>query len=243
MSYRGLALAVAAAAMVSLAGCETTEQESAKIGQQLGDQRAGVTTTHIAAANRYVRVSESQLVRSSAGTAAAIELTNSSDSAQVDVPILITVDDATGKAVYTNATVGTTSPIGELALLPAHSTRWWVDADVLASGGSAASVTARIGAASSAAPAPAATLNARKLHTGSNYIGAFVGGSVVNGSAAAQADVTIYAVALIGTRVVAAGQSVVASLAGHASAPFQVSLIGSAKDASAAVTIAPAHIS
>jgi hypothetical protein len=242
MTNRAVACVAAVAAVVTLAGCETTEQKSAQIAKRLGHQSAGVTTTHIGAANPDVRVDQSQLVQSSSGTAAALELTNTSARAEVDIPILITVDDHAGKPVYSNDTAGASNPSGELSLLGAHATVWWVDPNVLASGANAASITAKIGAPAASAPAPAAAFAASHLHTGSSYIGPFVSGKVLNRSPTAQTEVTIYAVELAGGRVVAAGQSLIASLAAHASASFQVSLIGSAKGAKPAATVAPAHV-
>jgi hypothetical protein len=246
MIRRGIARQAAGVAaliaVLALTGCESTEQESAKIAKRLGHQSAGVTITQVGAANTDVRVDQSQLVHSSSSTAAALELTNKSGRAEADIPILITVDDHAGKPVYSNDTAGAGAPSDELSLLPAHATVWWVDPNVLASAGSAASISAKIGAPTTSAPAPAAVLAASNLHTGSSYIGPFVGGKVLNRSPAAQTEVTIYAVALAGGRVVAAGQSLVASLAAHASASFQVSLIGNAKGAKPAATVAPAHI-
>jgi hypothetical protein len=242
MTVRAVALAaIVVAAVVTLAGCESTEQESAQIAKRLGHQSAGVTITKVGAANHNVRVDQRQLVQSSSGTAAALELTNKSARAQVDIPILITVYDHAGKPVYSNDDAGADAPSDELSLLPAHATVWWVDPNVLASAGSAVSVSAKIGASTTSAP-PAAVLAASHLHSGSSYVGPFVGGKVLNRSTTAQTDVTIYAVELAGGHVVAAGQSLVASLAAHASASFQVSLIGSAKGAKPAATAAPAHI-
>jgi outer membrane murein-binding lipoprotein Lpp len=242
MTNRTVTLAAIVLAVVTLAGCESTEQQSAKIAKRLGHQSAGVTITQVGAANDNVRVDQRQLVQSSSGTAAALELTNKSARAQVDIPILITVYDHAGKSVYSNDDAGAGAPSDELSLLPPHATVWWVDPNVLASAGSAMSISAKIGAPTTSTPAPAAVLAASHLHSGSSYVGPFVGGKVLNRSPSAQTDVTIYAVELAGGHVVAAGQSLVASLAAHASASFQVSLIGSAKGAKPAATVAPTHV-
>jgi hypothetical protein len=241
MKRRGAALAAAVAA-IALSGCESTEQESAKIAKRLGHQKADAQVTQLSGANADVRVDKAQIVRSSSGTAAALELTNTAPAAQADVPILITVKDAAGAAVYSNNTAGDSSPSGELSLLPAHATVWWVDSSVLASGGSPVSVTAEIGKPEVAAPAEAAALSASKLGSGSNFVGPYIQGTALNASATAQSDVTVYVVAVAGGRVVAAGQSLLPTLAAHGSGAFQVNVIGALKGATPAATIAPAHL-
>jgi hypothetical protein len=241
MTKGGVALAAAAVA-IALAGCESTEQESAKIAKRLGHETADATVTQIGGANAAVRVDEAQVVHSSSGTAAALELTNTSAAAQADVPIVITVKDASGATVYSNDTVGDSSPSGELALLPAHATVWWVDGSVLASGGTAASVTAQIGKPAVPTPAQSPLLSAGKLSSGSNFVGPFIQGTALNASSSAQSNVTVYVVAVAGGRVVAAGQGLVPSLAAHGSAAFQVNVTGSAKGATPQATVAPAHL-
>jgi hypothetical protein len=239
MTRGGVALA-AAAAVIALTGCESTEQESAQIAKRLGHQSADAQITQINGANAYVRVESAQIVSSSGANAVALELTNTSAKAQADIPILITVYDAAGKAVYSNDTVGSSSPSGELSLLPAHATAWWVDGNVLASGATPTRVVARIGAAT--ATAPSQSLSGGALAAGSNFVGPLISGKAINGSASPASDVTIYVVALTGERVVAAGQSLVPTLAAHGSASFQVNVVGNAKGGTPAVTVAPAHI-
>jgi len=225
---------------IALAGCESTEQESAKIAKRLGHQRASAAITQIKGTNSNVRVVSAQIVSSASGSAAVLELSNNSSRAQADIPILITVFDAAGKTVYTNSTIGESSPSGELSLLEAHETAWWVDSSVLASGGTPVRVVAKIGAPTASAPPP--TLSAGKLASGSNFVGPFVSGSASNSSGAAAADVTVYAVALAGSRVVAAGQGLIPSLGAHGSAPFQVNVVGKIKGATPAATLAPARV-
>jgi hypothetical protein len=241
MSRGGAALAAAAIA-IALAGCESTEQQSAEIAKRLGHQTANATVTQIKGADADVRVDEAQLVHGSGATAAALELTNTSGRAQADIPILITVKDAAGATVYSNNTVGESSPSGELALLPAHATVWWVDGSVIASGGTPASVTAQIGKPTAPGPAQPSLLSVSKLSSGSNFVGPYIGGSATNGSATTLTDVTVYAVALSGDKVVAAGQSLLPTLAAHASSAFQVTVVGTTKGASPAATVTPGHL-
>jgi hypothetical protein len=239
MKRRSAALLTLLAA-IALAGCETTEQESAKIAKRLGHQEASAAVTQIKGADSSVRVVSAQIVSSASGDAAVLELRNNSSHAQADIPILITVLDAAGKAVYSNSTVGESAPSGELSLLEAHATVWWVDPSVLARGGTPVRVVAKIGAPTGSAPA--LSLAASKLAIGSNFVGPFIGGTATTDSSTAASDVTVYAVALAGSRVVAAGQSLIPTLAAHGSASFQVNVVGTTKGAKPVATLAPAHI-
>jgi hypothetical protein len=239
MIRRGAA-PLALLAAIALAGCETTQEKSAQIAKRLGNQRADAQQTKIAAANKSVRILRSAIVHGTGGSAAVLELENTSAAAQRDIPIVITAYDASGKAAYTNNTVGPSSPGGELSLLAGHATAWWVDSNVLSSVGEPVRLVAQIGAGSTgAAPLP---LRSANLAGGSNFVGAYIGGTATNGSGSALSDVTVYAVALAGGRVVAAGQSLIPSLSAHGSTSFQVSVIGSPKGASSAATIAPGHL-
>jgi hypothetical protein len=58
-----------------------------------------------------------------------------------------------------------------------------------------------------------------------------VEGTLTNGSGTAQSELVIYAVAKRGSRVVAAGRAVLASVAAGASVPFQVFFVGNPQGA------------
>jgi hypothetical protein len=224
---------------IGLAGCETTEQKSAAIEKRLAGRRASTTLTRIGATSKVVKVLSAQLVHSAAGTAAALELRNTSSEARADVAIVIDVTDATGKSVFTNASAGASSPSGEISLIGPHATVWWVEANVLTSDLAPSHVSARVGRGEPAV-AGARVLRATHLTSGSNFAGPFIGGRVVNGAAALD-DVAVYTVAVADGHVLAAGQSLIPRLGGHATTSFQVNVIGSPRRARLTATIVPAH--
>lgn len=235
------AYAVAAALLaLALAGCETTEQKSAAIAKRLAHERANVSITRIARASKTIKVLSAQLVRSSGGTAAVLELENTSGTARANVPILISVKDAAGKTLFTNATAGSSTPSGEISLIGGHATAWWVDANVLVARGTPTAVSARVGQGV-AAPAGAATLTTADLSAGSNFVGPFIAGRALNDAGPAS-DVTVYAVALSGGRVIAAGQSLIPALGSHGASTFQLSVIGAPKGGRLDATVVPAHL-
>ncbi len=231
---------VVASLALTLTGCETTQERSAAIAKRLAHQRATVSVTRIATAGKRVKVLSAQLVHSTSGTAAVLELRNTSAQAVADIPILVFVRDAAGKQIYTNATVGDTSPTGEISLIEPRATVWWVDANVLVGNATATHVSARIGAGTRP-PARAARIEVTGLTSGSNFIGPFIAGRAINGSAAASA-LTVYAVALSAGRVLAAGQSLIPSLGARKSSTFQLTVIGSPKGKSLSASIVPAHL-
>jgi hypothetical protein len=235
----GAALAAMAFAALALSACETTQQESAKIGRQLGKQTADAGTTGIGTVNRYVQVVRTALV---AGTPAAValELRNTSGTAQAQIPVGVAVRDAKGAIVYRNDVKGIESSIQEMTLLPAHATAWWVDNEVLASGGLASSVTAAVGAARGSAPAVAPSVTFASVSASDSFPGPHVEATVHNGAGPALTQLTLYAVATSAGKVVGAGRAIVPSLPSAGSEGIEIPMTGAVTGASIALTSAPA---
>jgi hypothetical protein len=209
----------------SLTGCETTAEKSAKLEKAAKRiapaQQQGLS---IARESSVVKVQSATLVRGAEGTAAVLALHNSSAKAIREVPISISLKDANGTAVYTNAAPGLAKTLTSLALLPAHGDGVWIDDQI--PGTSAKSLTTKVGegtAVSGAAP---------RLAIGETQLtkdpsgAATVEGTIKNSSSTAQSEVIVYALARKGGRVLAAGRAVLASLAPGASAPFQAFFVG-----------------
>ena len=94
---RRIALALALGA-VSLAGCETTAEKSAKLEKAAKRiapaQQQGLSIAH---ASSIVKVLSATLVHGTEGTAAVLTLHNSSAKAIREVPISISLKDANGR--------------------------------------------------------------------------------------------------------------------------------------------------
>jgi hypothetical protein len=225
------AAALAAAVLVALtaSGCETTQQESAKIARRLGHQSANPGTTRVGATNRAVRVVRSALV-SGSPAAVAIELRNGGARAQASIPVLVTVRDAHGAVVYRNDTRGIEPSIQQLALLEAHATGWWVDNEVLANGEPAAAAAARVGAATGSA-APPAAIELSEVSASNSFPGPHVNVTVRNRGPRAASQLPLYAVAIAGGKVVGAGRAIVATLGPGASAPAEIPMTGTVSGA------------
>jgi hypothetical protein len=225
---------------VSASACQSTEQESARIGREGTQATAAVGALKLGAANHTVAVSDVTLVSSAGRTALAAKLTSSSAAPQSQVPILVTVTGRDGKVLFSNEAGGSEASLQHIGLLVPHQSAWWVDDQVLSTqtGGSA---KVRVGTGAKAPSGPLPALSTSSVHT-SNQAGiSVVSGALVNGSAHAQSKVPVYVVALRGGSVVAAGRAVVGSLAPHvgASAPFQVFLVGNPTGATLSLSAVP----
>jgi hypothetical protein len=230
-----------AALTVTASACQSTEQESARIGRE-GQQLTASSTgaLKLGAANRTVAVSDVTLLSSSGRTALAAKLTANSSNPQSRVPILVTVTGNGGKVLYSNEAGGVEASLQHMGLLVPRQSAWWVDDQVLVTqAGGSAKVRLGTGVRPPSGTLPA--LSTSGVHTSQQGGISVVSGTLVNRSTRAQSKVPVYAVALRGGRVVAAGRAVVGSLAAHpgASAPFQVFLLGNPAGATLSLSAVP----
>jgi len=242
MRRAAAALAAAGTLVIGAAGCETTQELSAKIGRRLGHQSAIATTTKLGAVNRDVRVIQTALVSGGGETAVAVELSNTGSQAQADFPVLINALDASGHPVYSNDTKGLEPSLQQLALLPAHATAWWVDNDLLASGGVPKTATVAVGASTQVAPATLPAIATKDVSASASFPGPHVSVTVFNRSSIAQSQLPVYAVALSGGRVVGAGRGIVATLAAGASAQVEVPIVGTVSGSTISLTVPPTDL-
>jgi Fe-S cluster assembly scaffold protein SufB len=230
-----LALMLAAPAL-ALSGCETTAEKSAKLERAAKrvshTAQSGLTISHPSA---VVKVLSREVVNGSEGAAVVLTLRNPSATALAEVPIAVSLKNASGASVYSNATPGLARTLTSIALLPAHTTTIWVDDQIQAHG--AVRVDAVIGEGRQAQGSlPSIAVHGATLAEGSAE------GTLVNGSSTAQSELVVYAVARRGGRIVAAGRAVLASLDAGASSPFQVFFIGDTSGAQLQLSAPPTSV-
>jgi hypothetical protein len=226
---------------LSLAGCETTAEKSAKLEKAAKrvapTQQQGLSIAH---ESSIVKVQSALLVHGAEGTAAVLTLHNSSAKAIREVPISISLKDAHGTTVYTNGTPGLAKTLTSLALLPAHEDGVWIDDQI--PGTSAKTVATRVGEGAPASGAlPRMAVSEAQL-TKDPSGAATVEGTITNSSSTGQSELVVYALARKGGRVVAAGRAVLASLAPGALAPFQAFFVGDAAGARLQLSAPPTAI-
>jgi hypothetical protein len=226
------AAALVLLAAVALSGCESTQAKSARLAKQkhsVADEHGVVVKTR----NPDVRVLRTGLVADEYGTAVAVQLQLSGRRAQAGLPIGFGVTGPGGKALYANDLPGLADSLTHVALLPPGRRVWWVNDQVQAEGGRA--VKARVGAADSKASAAALArpprLEPTALRLDSDSSGSFTRGFLRNRSAVEQRNVTVFAVAERGGKVVAAGRAGIERLKARDKALFKVFWIGDPKGA------------
>lgn len=236
------ALTAAAAVFLplTLGGCVTTAEQSAKIaaeGDHLIQARASLRVTH---PNPVVQIGRTAVIRTAAGTAAAVELRAKGGRAEADLPLLIDVRDAHGRSVYRNDAAGLQPSLQRFGLLRPRHSAWWVSDQVVPAGGTPRRLTARVGAGRSVAVAPRVGLSG--VHLTADAGGQYLTGTVRNHAGVQLADVPIFAVALRGGRVVAAGRALVPRLParpGPKPVRFRLYFIGSPRGARVELSVAP----
>jgi hypothetical protein len=226
---RALLVAGCGALSVTWSACESTQDQSAKLGREgTGAAAASTGTLKLGARNRAIRVSEVTLLAGAGRKAVAAKLTSTSSRTQLDVPLLVTVSAPGGKVAYSNGTTGVEELLQRIPVLRPRESAWWVDDQVLTAGATSG-VKVIAGTGRNAGSGRTAGVSARGARAGSQGGLSTVDGTLVNNSGKAGAKAAVFAVALRGGKVVAAGRAFVASLPAHAggSVPFQAFLVGS----------------
>jgi hypothetical protein len=233
------AAAVVVLAAAGLSACESTADKSARIAAE-GKQAVQATGTLKIQHNAELHVARAVVVRGAGGTvAAAVEVRNAGARAQRDVPVLIDVRDAHGASLYKNDTVGLQPALQRLATVGGKRSAWWVNDQVTAAS-TPKSVRARVGAAPPAGRIPAVRVTG--AHFDGDSTGRYLTGTVVNPSRKVLRDVPIFAVALKGSRVVAAGRALVPKLPAAGSSKkvvFRLFFVGDPRGARLVLTVAP----
>lgn len=227
--------------VLAITGCESNQERSAKL-QKAAKHREGEAAQRRELAQRAltitrqstkVRVTATAIVRGSEAAAAVVTLRNVSSTPLRDVPVQITVRDAHGASIYTNAIPGLSPTLLAAALIPAHGILTWID-DQVQGTGTPVSVSAKVGEGTPLTGA-IPQLSVKGVHLAE----AQAEGNVVNHSAITQQELVVYGVARKGGRIVAAGRALLPAAAARASSPFQIFFVGNPSGAQLEIT-APA---
>jgi hypothetical protein len=222
-----------------LSACESTADKSARIAAEGRDAVQAAGTLKIRR-NADVHVARAVVVRGAGGTvAAAVEVRNAGGRAQRDVPVLIDVRDAKGASLYKNDAVGLQPALQRLASVRAGASAWWVN-DQVTVASAPKRVRAQVGAAPAAVGVPRVRVTG--VHFEGDSTGRYLTGTVVNPSRSVLRNVPIFAVALKGSRVVAAGRALVPKVPAAGSSKkvvFRLFFVGNPRGARIAVTVAP----
>jgi hypothetical protein len=211
MSRRLATLAVALLTPAILAGCESTQEKSAKLEAE-GASLAKVEKIKIGAANQAIEVTGKTLLTDQYGTALVVGLKNASPEAQVDVPIAVNVKNAKGKSIYKNNIEGLEHGLVKIPMVMGQEETWWVNDQVLITQ-KAKSADVTIGKSEESFPRDIPEIEVSEPTLEVDPVsGINVTGEVINKSQVEQIDLLIYAVATKGGKVVAAGRGLIPKL-------------------------------
>jgi len=234
---------------LTLTGCETTQEQAAKLEKvaKLHEREAskrgglGARGLVIARASTRVRVLATSVLRSSEGAAAVVVLHNDSATAMRNVPVAITLTSATGATLYSNSAPGLSPALVSAPLVPAHGAMSWID-DQIPTGGAPAHVRAKVGEGEAFAGAiPRLSVQgAHIFEDPTNGPGAE--GVLVNRSRVSQQEVVVYAVVRHAGTIVAAGRAILPQAPASASTRFQVFFIGDPRGGRLEVSAPPSSL-
>lgn len=228
---RRTALACALLAVAPAAGgCRTTQELSAQRAEN-ARKLVHQTGLRIAQPNRAIRIGATDVVADANGVAAVVELTNTGPDATA-MPIAVTVTDKRGRRVYANDAPGLETSLVSLPYLRKGQRAFWVNNQIPATG-TAAKVSAVVGAGRRAPAGGVPTFSITRVALGSDSSGALLRGYIANRSKVEQKRLVISCVARRGGKVVAAGRAIVDRLAARGAKPqlFRIFFIGNPKGA------------
>jgi hypothetical protein len=229
---------VAMAGMVTLAACESTQDKAKKL-QKSGSKAFTAKGLRVTKLSKDVKVRGTAIFSDENGTAVAVRLQNTSDKTLRRVPIAIDVRNGKGKSVFKNDFPGLDPALVGISVLRPGEKVTWVNDQVLATG-KPAKVKVKVGVAGEGpGRLPRIEVTPPKLE-GDPVSGLSVVGRARNRSDTLQRQLTLYAVAQKGGRIVAAGRGGIEKLRpGDKGAGYQIFFIGNPKGAKVELAAPP----
>lgn len=221
----GAAFAAALLAAAGAAGCESTQDRSARLAKHGSAvfKEKGLTITR---KSTDVKVLSTTILHDENGTAVVVRVRNTSDKPLMTVPIAIDVKGKRGKSVFKNNLPGLQPSLTGIGIMKPHEEVYWVHDQVLATG-PAKKVAVKVGADKGAPPAiPKIVFDGTpKLEVDpTSGVNAF--GFMKNLSKIDQRRVIIWCVAIKGSRVIAAGRAGIQKMRAGRRARYHVYFIG-----------------
>jgi hypothetical protein len=234
-----VALLLATAVAAPLAGCESSQQRSARLERDGATLLTAEKGLDVSRQNRDVKAIESAVIQDENGAAVVVVLRNRAPRPSGRVPIAVELRGAGGRSVYRNDAPGLDPSLVEATGVPARGEEVWVNDQVTPSG-RARAVEVRVGLPKGAPPRklprmqPAPPRLAQDEITGVEAVG-----SIANRSDVEQRRLVVFCVARRGGKLVAAGRAIVNRLAPGRRARYHVFFIGDPRGARLTVAAPP----
>lgn len=222
-----------------VAGCESTQDKAREVQEQNAQALASEEGVEVTRANPAVKVTGTTLLHDQYGDAIVVELQNTSNQPQVQLPILVDLRDAKGQSVYKNDVPGIDPALTHVPLIPPGETVTWVN-DQLVPAAPAKSAKVTVGISEAGAPArlPEVAVSPARIVNDPN--GVVAQGTVTNKSQLDQKKLVLFAVARSGGKVVAAGRGQFKNLkVGGRPGKYDIFFIGDPRGAEVEVTAPP----
>jgi hypothetical protein len=229
----------------ALGGCvETTEQKNARAALQDDRLLASRSAVVVTRSDPSVTVLGVSMLRGVAGTAVAVSLRNDSPKPVSDLPINVGVKTAAGKEIYLNREAELPYFQTHIGGLGADSQATWVFSTTRHAAGGRAFARVGAGAVAVAAgvkgvPAIAASVTSTRAR---GRGGTLLDVALVNRSGVGQAGLELYAYAVSGDRLTAAGATTVSSLGAESKRVAQVPLLGQPGGSAVRVDVPPTNL-
>ena len=236
---RGLATASCLLLAVCAAGCESSQDKSARLAKNGGKafEAKGLDVKH---QNPDVKVTSTTVLQDENGAATVVVLHNAAPTWQVNVPISIDVLGRGKKSVFKNDAPGLEPSLVSAPLIKPKGDFIWVN-DQVAATGPTKSVTVKIGRAPGRPPSgkpPELLVSPPKLKD-DPVSGVEAVGTVTNKSKVDQRQLIVYCVAIRGSKVVAAGRSGIQRLLPGKKKSYHVYFIGNPAGARLSLSAPP----
>ncbi|MGH2982769.1 MAG: hypothetical protein ACRDK5_00715 [Solirubrobacterales bacterium] len=232
-----LGLAVLAGSI--LTGCESTQDKAKEIQAENEQALAAEVGVEITQVNKGVKVVGTTLLHDQYGDAIVVELQNTTNQAQVNLPILVDLRDAKGQSVYKNDIPGLDPALGHVPLIRPGETVDWVN-DQLVPSAPPKSAKVKVGVSGETAPAKLPELAVSPARIVNDPNGIVAQGTVTNTSQFDQMKLVLYAVARAGGKIVAAGRGQFKNLkVGARPGKYDIFFIGDPSGADVTVTAPP----
>ena len=227
----------------AITGCQSTQDRSAQLRKKANTVLSQRTQTLVTRVNPYVKVLRAVTLHDDNGSAAVVELHNTSRQALVNVPVAIDVRGAGGTSVFRNDAAGIEPSLVGPSYVPPSSRFAWVN-DQVSAAGIPRSVVARVGVGHGTVPhsIPSIQVSAAHLETDPTS-GVSAVGRITNHSAIVQRKLVLYCIATRGGRIVAAGRGGIDRLRPNKPTRYTIFFIGSPKGARLIVAAPPTTFS
>lgn len=223
--------------IVLLAGCESSQEKSARLKKQAGHAIAEKAKV-VGHQTNLVSVTPDVVLRSKDRGAAVVTIRNKGSKTLARLPIGITVLSPGGTKLFGNDVPGLQASLIEVPVIEPHETFTWVNDQVNISG-KPARLKAVVGAPKSRpGRIPQLTVSKLSLHE-DPVSGTAAEGHVTNESRLTQVNLVLFGVARRGRKIVAAGRALIPKLKPGRRAKFSIFWVGNPRGAQLDVSAPP----